>query len=226
MRHFRFLASGLMMACLPAAISYATMMSGADVAASLNQRYENVALDCDGNPTYYCSGILIRTNEKPGVPTWEPYTEGYLDSLQFSYLREDIGVDDSTIFGYDSTGFGIFILRDDKSPGTRCIFPMNATSVNRGQYGCGDLKSVDAVKDTDADNSNCIAEGIVTAEQWKKCPLDKQCSFSTHDPRQFSEAVKASTEFINNEMIINVSKQYWSLSDLKKIYRLYGITPM
>lgn len=210
----KFLFVGLLSLFLPVMSSYAKLRDGASVATALNERFANVVPDCDGNPAFYCSGILIRTNEKSGIPTWKTYVPGYLDSLQFSFLRKDIGLGQFTIFGYSSTGFGIIIIRNQDVKGTRCFFPMNAVSIERKEYGCGD--EINIKDDEDADNSNCKEKGITTAEEWKKLAIDEKCSFSTHVATSFEEGVKASGILPNNEFIINASSNFWSSEDPSK----------
>lgn len=212
----KLLISGLLLTCLPAGVSYAKMASGDETAAMLNQRYEKVVPDCNGSPSFYCSGVIIRTNERSGVPTWTPYLDGYLDSLQFSFLRKDLIFQSEKIWNFSNTGYGIIIFRDENLPGTRCMFALDAVSAGRNQYGCGD--PIINLSDDDVDNSTCLSKGIKTLEQWEKLPFDEQCSFSTHDAIQFQVALAAAntTHITNNELIINSSSKFWDPNNPSK----------
>lgn len=231
----KLLASGLLLTCLPAGMSYAGIASGEDVAAALNSRYEKVVTDCDGDPASYCSGVVIRTNETNGkYPTWKPYLP-YLKedvndkSLQFSYLRKDMGLHDYTIWDFNKTGYGILL----KSGGadsfkSRCIYPVNATSAQRKTYGCGALKATNKLHDEDEDNSTCESKGVLTSDDWiseyGSGGVGDFCSFSSHKAKYFKASVEASIKIfnkykyvdINNEIIVNTAPPFWDVNDPSK----------
>ncbi|KAA5920538.1 hypothetical protein F3I27_23445 [Pantoea sp. Bo_2] len=230
MRILNFFASVFLLSFLSSGVSYASVVSGQDVAAELNQRYENVVPDCDGNPAYYCSGIVIRVNEIGALPvyhpTWEPYTRVDDNFFQFSYIRNDIGGLPGVIYNFTPTGFGIILNARDKDVySTRCMFPVNGTSLTRDNNGCGSLINV---KDSnkDEDNSTCKSQGVFTADEWIKAydGTDKSvCSFSSHDASAFYEAIKstillreAKGKIGNNELVLNSSPLFWDAKDPSK----------
>lgn len=209
MKFIKFLFVGFLSLFLPVGSSYAKLSDGTSVATALNERFANVVSDCDGNPAFYCSGIILRTNETNfSYPTWQPWWPNFTkESLQFSYLRKDLGVNANTPFEYKVTGFGIIIMRDNDTLATRCIFPMDGATTYRDQFGCGELISSNV--EGDVDNSSCKSHGVETAEQWAS--QGNGCSFSTHDTKQFSESLKT-TKTLNtyNEMVVNTSDSFWS----------------
>lgn len=205
------------------ASSFADTSDGVKTALLLNERYNRTDENCNGNPAYYCSGIVIRVNEQPGeIDTWTPYIRESENFLQFSYIRKDLGVN------LWKKTFGIILYaRDDEEYSTRCFFPVNAMSGERLNHGCGGPMSIVKVKDEDVDNSSCKEQGINTAEEWvakyKELPTPKNaeeaCSFSSHNASTFNASLKASLLLSNNgnnELIVNTSPTFWSATDPSK----------
>ncbi|WP_191939654.1 hypothetical protein IFU37_023405 (plasmid) [Pantoea agglomerans] len=223
----KILVSGLLLNCLFAGVSYAGTTSGEKVATTLNQRYEKVVSDCDGDPAYYCSGVIVRSNEDIAHATWQPYLRADEHFLQFSFLRKDMGFFEGAIWSFNDIGFGI-VLENGKADGfkSRCIFPENAFSVIRKTNGCGDFKSKNKLRDEDEDNSTCESKGVLTSGDWiKKYGIGDgdYCSFSTHNAKYFNEAIKTSVQLVsdkrllqNNELIINTSPSFWDVKDPSK----------
>lgn len=66
---------------------------GYQVAAQLNQRYQDDEETCPGGkPSLYCNGVLIRGTVPGPPPSWNPKPNAYQDNgVSFSYLRHDLG---------------------------------------------------------------------------------------------------------------------------------------
>ncbi|KAA5920947.1 hypothetical protein F3I27_20535 [Pantoea sp. Bo_2] len=211
----------LLLGC--SASSFANTSDGIKTALLLNERYNRTDENCNGNPAYYCSGIVVRVNEQPGkIDTWTPYIRDSDNFLQFSYIRKDIGVN------LWAKTFGIILkAREDDEYSTRCFFPVNAMSGERLNNGCGEPMSIKKARNEDVDNSTCKEQGVNTAEEWvakyKELPppinSEKACSFSSHNASTFNAALKASLllgERGNNELIVNTSPTFWSATDPSK----------
>ncbi|CAI3788196.1 hypothetical protein AHFPHNDE_01869 [Pseudomonas sp. MM227] len=191
--------------------------TGEELAAKLNARFNHVVPDCESKAAYRCSGIVLRSNEHGGtVPTWVPAgTSALKDILPMTYIRQDITSAATSIWAYQTMGFGILLnAADEVAYSTRCIFPINGYSNSNADNGCGVIEQ----PQSDVDNSNCAALGVTTAAQWmeKTTYIFPYCSFSTHSPAPFMEAVKAQNLWHTqrepeewNELIVNASPENW-----------------
>jgi len=192
--------------------------TGEELAAKLNARFNRVVPDCDGKAAYRCSGIVLRSNEHAGtVPTWVPAgTSALKEILPMTFIRQDITNATTSIWAYQSMGFGILLNAPDEAPyNTRCLFPINGYSNSNADNGCG---VIEVQPQSDVDNSNCAALGVTTAVQWmeKTSSVLPYCSFSTHSALPFLEAIKAQNLYHEerypkewNELIVNASPENW-----------------
>ena len=224
MKRLIFVASTLLIGNLfPVHYVLAETTDGATLASEMNSRFADVVTDCDGKSPYYCSGILIRTNEQTKSPdyspTWVPADSGLeRGAIAFSFIRSDISDATSSIWGYQGSGFGIILKpRNQGEYSTRCIFPMNGVSVRNKDNGCGDREK--NLNSDSEDNSNCASKNITTAEEWMaqityKNPIEPEvCSFNIHSTVTFGEALKAQNllhQRANDEGWISEYKKMWN----------------
>lgn len=207
-----------------------TFSSGQDVANALNSRYNDTSSTCDNNPSYFCSGVIIRTNETTTLAsrfynTWEAYQPTLnreQDFLSFSFIGSaDKLAIQNNIYKYSDTGFGIILSpAKEASFSSRCIYPTDGSSVLDKNHGCGKSISGDPVEGDD--NSTCKGYNVTTAQEF--VDLSKKgsnCSFSSQYKDTFQTALNAQKLIVSgtsgwNEMIINASDNYWSSTDPSK----------
>lgn len=85
------------------AFSFSTITQAAEVKAdediliTLNTRYQNTVADSDGNPAYYCSGILLSVDNP-----WQGGVSSANGAVSFSYIRQDMAITKlySDVVGY------------------------------------------------------------------------------------------------------------------------------
>lgn len=186
------------------------------VAQKLNSRMNDYSSECNAKPAYYCSGIVIRSNEGEGY-TWKLSIKGKeKEKIAFSYIRNDITNATKSIFSWNIIGYGIILKpAAQESYSTRCIFPIDGSSSSRKDHGCGDKDF--GLTRIDEDNSNCKLKGVSTAEEWNNLTplLEPYCSFSSHSPREFMESIKAlniyhqHSSIMWNELVLNASTENW-----------------
>ncbi|MDF4820310.1 hypothetical protein ABK988_22640 [Vibrio parahaemolyticus] len=168
-------------------------IANADILDDLNNRFHNTVDSCDGNtPAYYCSGILIRaTGYSEGYYPWNPSPNATeLGSVSFSYLRNDIKINDL----WSHNGYIFKSQLDAISENTvinyRCSYPYEAITSNRGQNGCGELN-------TD-EQQNCYLLGVESLNSWSEFIVQQdvhissaQCSFDATNTLEFILSLKA-----------------------------------
>lgn len=192
--------------------------SGEETARELNSRWNKIVPDCGGKPAYYCSGVVVRSNEYyfGAVLTWVLEREGLEKGiLATSYIRQDNINGQMPIYKFDAIGYGIALYpRETQEYFTRCIFPTNGNSWANQDHGCGDME--DVRQSDDVDNSNCEAKGVHTAEEWLETDdIYGGCSFSSHHVKTFNEAIRAQNLYhieypsMWNELVVNGSPGNW-----------------
>lgn len=177
-------------------------MSGPELVADLNAKYQNNVAQCsNGTPAYYCSGVLLRAVDYSAFfKFWDYGSQATkLGSVAFTYIRSDIG--STALNGNRKSGF---ILKDQtsalavgKAVSLRCIFPFPTESLNeRADHGCGFAPKV-AQADPDLANCAKLWGSPTTAAAWLKNfkehdSLPKnQCSLSTVVAAQFKASLEA-----------------------------------
>ena len=140
---------------------------GAALAAELNRRYDKVDDSCNGNPAYYCDGVLTRVIDWASTyKVWNPSpTAVSLGAVSFSYLRHDLNIRELAYNQPQEEGI-IFkdldtAIRDGDHPmRVLCSYPTDAASVVRANNGCG------AHRNYPSSSGYCSAQNITTVEQW------------------------------------------------------------
>jgi len=99
---------------------------GYTVAARLNARYADISPNCpDGNPPYYCSGVLVRGTRAGDFHAWNPSDSSIKgNGVSFSWFRADQLISKTII------GQGL-VMAPMSAPVAhpltlRCIYPFNA----------------------------------------------------------------------------------------------------
>ncbi|OUM73550.1 hypothetical protein [Pseudomonas caspiana] len=195
--------------------SEADQIDGWDVADRLNARYNDTADDCDGQPAFYCNGVIIRmTTYGAGFHSWNPNPAAITD-VSFSYLRKDLNMTHAAFMGAIEQGY---VFKDAASFGrsgnyplvVRCAFAYDAGTSARTNEGCG------AYINFPTNSDACESLGITTLEAWKthffSIPDDTkyghQCGFNA-DQRGFAVTLKARANPLapenvwHNEMLID-----------------------
>jgi len=139
------------------------------VADELNTLYNKTGGCSNGNPDFYCSGIILHaeTLSETDEPWYLPTTR---DVGSFSYIRHDIvahiGIPIWDVFlntGYILTPPQELQNAKEYPYEVYCSYPVNAGSNSRLKYGCGDFKLLHA-KNTDY--SNCASKGVSSIAQY------------------------------------------------------------
>ncbi|WP_395489952.1 hypothetical protein ACG1VR_00835 [Cedecea davisae] len=133
---------------------------GEDIASKLNARNDNVVEKCgeNNNPAYECSGVVLHGagNTDSRFP-WAPPTD---NSMSYSYIRADV-------FNriYSSYDYGIILLpqaevpADKYKPKYSCSFPINGTTNDREDDGCGEYAN-------DPSSASCQSQGLTNTQKW------------------------------------------------------------
>ncbi|EHJ9985309.1 hypothetical protein KB976_004447 [Vibrio parahaemolyticus] len=175
-------------------ILFVSSIANADILNDLNERFHNTVDSCEGEtPAYYCSGVLIRaTGSSDGYYPWNPSPNATeLGSVSFSYLRNDIKINDL----WGNNGYIFKSQSDAISENTainyRCSYPYEAVTANRGQNGCGELN-------IDEQENNCYLLGVQSLYSWSEFIIQKnshissaQCSFDATNALEFILSLKA-----------------------------------
>jgi hypothetical protein len=119
--------------------SAAHALTGADIAALLNRRYELVVNTCGADkPAWYCSGVLMRDIATGDKQFWKlAPTELALQSVAFAYRRQDV------VSTAPNSRIGM-VLSDllsavgaGKPYAMRCAYPVAASFQDTdSDYGC------------------------------------------------------------------------------------------
>lgn len=181
--------------------SFANDIDGFSTAKELNERYNNVVENCNGDPGYVCSGVIIRgvkSNPLTGAESWH-YSESSQKrgSVSFSFLRKDILVGTQEV--YSNVGI-IFespaeAMVQNHPYDIYCMYPVSAATNTRDRHGCGYF----AKSSKGEDFSTCMEAGVNNAEEWvdlalsgvKERSLDKACSFTPKSTDAFLHNIKA-----------------------------------
>lgn len=117
-----------------------TRPTGEQVAAALNTRYADTRTTCDnGEPAYYCNGVMTRGTINSTYDPWDPSpTQVQKGSISFTYLRKDALV----INPYQDSGLILLSQQDAINQGKQhdvvCSFPHDGWTDLRGtNLGCG-----------------------------------------------------------------------------------------
>ncbi len=140
-----------------------------DEAAKLNQHWKNSnRTGCESSdPDYYCSGVIAHVFDDDSLHTsnsdpWMPSDRGTV-KVSFSYLRQDIPVD-YPLYESDTTiGAGyifapIASLTSAEQYTLLCEYPINGSTDQRTDKGCGPTCDSVGVKTSDAYLANVNLE--------------------------------------------------------------------
>ncbi|MGL4613531.1 MAG: hypothetical protein ACRCVV_06455 [Shewanella sp.] len=199
-----------LLACLVSITSFANDVDGFTIAKNLNIRYNNVVENCNGEPGYMCSGVMIRgvkSNPLTGEESWH-YSESSQKrgSVSFSFLRKDILVGTQKIYG------NIGIIFDSPTEAAiqnlpyeiYCMYPVSAATNLRDRHGCGYVPN----GSKNDDFSTCLEVGVNSAEEWIELALSKEksisnaCSFSSKNVDTFLYNIKAQNLISGTELDI------------------------
>ncbi|MFD2644639.1 hypothetical protein [Pseudomonas japonica] len=124
---------------------------GYQVAARLNQRYQDDAAACPGGEaSHYCNGVLIRGTVPGPPPSWNPKPNAIADKgVSFSYLRKDLG----SRRIYYAQGF---IVRELNYP---AVHPLTLRCEYAGDAGTGA---------PDRCRPDCSLKGIHTLDDYRR----------------------------------------------------------
>ncbi|VVE52342.1 hypothetical protein PHO31112_04777 [Pandoraea horticolens] len=173
-------------------------LTGADVAALLNRRYELAVNTCGvGKPAWYCSGVLMRDIATDDKQFWKlDATDQALQSLAFTYRRQDVA---STA---PSSRIGMVLadlltaVGEGKSYAMRCAYPVAAPLRDTDiDHGCNLTGMALPANPDVGDDSSCAVLGVNNAAQWASRYLGSapglQCSFSVQTPTPFNQTLQA-----------------------------------
>jgi len=137
-----------------------------NVADELNALYNKTNGCTDGNPDFYCSGIILHAQTLTDNEPW--YLPTYRDVGSFSYIRHDIVSHVGQPIWNDSTGYILTppnqLLNAKQSPyEVYCSYPINGSTDSRTTHGCGDFKARHVMY---IDYSNCASNGIFSLSQY------------------------------------------------------------
>ncbi|CAI2092341.1 Uncharacterised protein [Serratia ficaria] len=175
----------------------ASPSAGQAIATLITQNYNNVVENCgEGKPAYLCSGITLRgTSPKLNRFALDPSPASVKSGgISFSFMRKDSAFW-KLAWGYKN---GFILYNKNNTPGmlennlnSLCFFPEDGGTDIRSDAGCG------AAPDFPDTSGPCQAQGITTAEQWKKhfdaAPSGKnkwhhQCGFNTQESSEYDNA--------------------------------------
>ncbi|VVE70785.1 hypothetical protein PAN31117_03818 [Pandoraea anapnoica] len=173
--------------------SPANALTGTDIAALVNARYNDTRSACAVNkPAYFCSGVVVRPLDGASAQAFWAPTPGETAalSMSFAYFRRDIDVGRLPY----SAGF---ILSDyltavgqHKSMEVRCAYPLDdPVTGGSGDYGC----NLGGGNSGAPDLNSCDALGVVNVADWINhfAASGWQCSFSTASASKFYTALLA-----------------------------------
>lgn len=161
----------------------------------LNSRYLQVSDRCsDGLPGYACSGVFMRAVGEKDKPWDVGSGEAERQAVSFSYIRRDIKISPRALYGEYGLVFKSIHAMDPASAyKVLCIFPYNAISDSRTQYGCGEFKPRSTIEDV----STCKSAGVFDAIAWFALPDNKKCSFGANDKTEFEQSIAAQNLIFN-----------------------------
>ncbi|UPG87138.1 hypothetical protein L2Y94_07245 [Luteibacter aegosomatis] len=134
---------------------------GPGTVANLRHRYEDLAMDCRGEPAVRCTGVLVEA-AVDGKDPWQPYAG---NGVPMSWFRKDAWIKQA----YQGRG-GVTYYAPDDSPGLRkrplyilCAYVFNAyTDFRKGRCeGYEDTATYPV-------SGPCQREGVFTAAQWRE----------------------------------------------------------
>ncbi|UVL58693.1 hypothetical protein [Pseudomonas sp. B21-035] len=132
-------------------------VDGEALVKTLKARYENIVGQCDDQPAYTCSGIILRgTRDVLPAPlnAWDPYPADKVSDTSFSFLRKDIAMK-RLAWGYTNG----FIIDPPTYLAVNCFYPLDGSSTNRPENGCGGYEEFPKSKP-------CDQSGIETGTEW------------------------------------------------------------
>ncbi|WP_426143459.1 DUF2599 domain-containing protein [Pseudomonas sp. DWP3-1-2] len=176
---------------------------GADTSAAMTKYYNDVRPYCQSSsaPAFMCSGILLRaTVPSPNYHSWNPSPASVASGgVSFSYLRADATFS-KLAYGHNN-GFTLtpynYAPEGTIEPDILCSFPVDATTNQRLDKGCGDSTN------TVEPENYCQVLGITTAELWqnayfsanknnnRQCGFDVRDSLNTKGAQSFYESLRA-----------------------------------
>lgn len=144
-----------------------TPSSASDIGKTLTQQYRSTPRNCGGKPlrpAFMCSGIMLRgTMPSTQYHSWNPSPNSEKSGgISFSYLRADSNFG-KLAYGYKN-GFilypGLKAPSSMVSPRVLCMFPVDADTDQRNNYGCGLHPSFPY------DSGECGQLGITNSSAW------------------------------------------------------------
>ena len=175
------------------ALAWASTVQAApqDVIRELQQRYDNVARNCNNSPSqpaFLCSGLLLRAlHPSTAYLFYQPSPLSKANGgISVSYLRRDANFPK---LAYELKSGVILdnVLLNPKEhydPHYLCFFVIDGASEHRDNQGCGD-----STLTPDAREGWCQDAGIFTADAWasdyrhKGADHSRQCAFDVRDQR-------------------------------------------
>lgn len=159
---------------------------GETVAQDLTSRYGDVRNNCGttSQPVFLCNGILIRGTSlsKDTYNVWDNSDESHESgAVSFSYLRKDSRFDNLAYDYQDGYIFKPYFQAEGKvHPEVLCAFPIDASSENRQNRGCGPNRLIPS-------GASCQSQLITTGVGWHSHYLLHlsshlaQCGFNVRD---------------------------------------------
>ncbi len=136
-----------------------------DVITQLNTAYNAEPANCgdDSKPAVLCSGVTIRgTVASSSYHSWDPSPASVTSGgTSFSYLRKDSKYQ-KLAYGYTN---GLIFFPQQQAPAgktaipTLCAFPIDASTDNRVDKGCGEYTG-------HPESTTCQSQNIFTADEW------------------------------------------------------------
>ncbi|MHC8411155.1 halovibrin HvnA [Pseudomonas sp. Hz4] len=174
--------------------------NGAEVAAELTRRYQDVRINCGKNsmPAFLCRGVILRsTVPSNNYSSWNPSPHSQTSGgVSFTFLSKDLKFK-SLVFGQNN-GF-IFYPVLSRPSGTKqieilCAYPRDGATQLRDKPGCG------AHPYAPDKSRRCQTIGVTTAEQWlanwrlntwNMCSFDVRDSMNDQAADSFYQSIRA-----------------------------------
>ncbi|NII07023.1 hypothetical protein [Luteibacter anthropi] len=143
---------------------------GSQALADIQGWYNDVAVNCNASvnqPAVLCSGVMLRATEPtPSFLPWDPSSNSITSGgISFSYIRNDVNFT-KLAYGHKN---GFILYPKNKAPGSDlsievlCSFPMDASTSDRKDQGCGQHPLYAVPARTEA----CDKQGLNTLAAWQ-----------------------------------------------------------
>jgi len=156
------------------------------VANELNALYNKTDGCANGEPDYYCSGVIVHAQTFDTVEPW--YLPTYRDVGSFSYIRNDIvsHIGEMIWTVNQNTGYILAPLQDVAQTNqypyqVYCSYPMDGGTRERLGHSCGDEPAKLAMF-SGADYGTCESKGVYSIDDFmKKYATQKKVSTPNGD---------------------------------------------